>query len=212
MSMEFNSTWTMPAWTLLPVVLLSSPLVMISSSTTRQVVAFAVLLPLLMMLVAPAIAISIHRSGGVTPAAGHARLLAEQVAQEWRLTTNRPLLLVGGDLDLAYATAFYLSDRPSAFPVSEPENAPSVDRARIARQGIALICYMDREEPVCLHEAVKFAINDLIAHGPSGRRVQVEISRSHFGIAGLPEQYIIFTVPPGTEQDMPTAPRQTSPK
>ena len=188
--LELNSTWTMSAWTLLPVVLLSSPLVSIGRPAVLAMVAFAVLLPPVMTAAAPAIAVAVHRAG-VAPAGAHARLLAERISHEWRQTTDRPLLLIGGDLDLAYGAAFYVTDGPTAFPVSLPHHAPPVDAERIARQGIALVCHGG-----CTHKAVRAKMEAIAADGPAGRRVEVDIDRSYLGVAGKPAHYLIITVPP----------------
>src|SRR5204862_4210183 len=126
-----------PAWTLLPGVLLASPLITVGRQALVAVVAFAVLLPPLMTAAAPAIAVAVHRAG-VPPPAAHGQLLAERMLQEWRQVTDRPLLLVGGELDLSYSAAFYLPDRPVAYPTDLWWLAPWVDAARIARDGISL--------------------------------------------------------------------------
>src|SRR5262249_54823996 len=63
---QINSLWTAPAWTLLPVVLLSSPLISLGRPAALCIAAFAVLLPPVMTAAAPAIVVAIHRAG-VTP-------------------------------------------------------------------------------------------------------------------------------------------------
>ena len=35
-----------------------------------------------------------------------------------------------------------------------------------------------------------------VARGPAGRRVEVAISRSYFGVADAPDRFVIVTVPP----------------
>ncbi len=52
---DITSLWSMSAWTLLPVLLLSPKAVTISSIDTRRLLAFAVALPLIMVIVSPAI-------------------------------------------------------------------------------------------------------------------------------------------------------------
>ena len=81
-----------------------------------------------------------HRTGAITPTSAHGRLLAQRLEREWRRTTDAPLRLVGGDLDLANVVAFYLPDQPSTFPFSEPQLAPWANDERISRQGIAIVC------------------------------------------------------------------------
>jgi hypothetical protein len=52
---DITSLWSMSAWTLLPVLLLSPPAMTISGLDTRRLLAFAVALPLVMLIVSPAI-------------------------------------------------------------------------------------------------------------------------------------------------------------
>ena len=112
---ELNSMWSMAGLTLFPVVLLSSPLMSVGQLAVRTIVALAAILPLSM--------ISLHhgsRSSSTAPArsapAPHTDACSRSAFEkEWKQTTNRPLRLVGGDLDLTYVTAFYLSAKPSSF-------------------------------------------------------------------------------------------------
>jgi hypothetical protein len=192
--LELNSMWTMSGLTLLPVVLLSSPLIAIGRSAVRAIVMCAVLLPVLMVAAAPGVAVVTHRAGAVTSSTAHGQLLADRIEQEWRKATDKPLRLIGGDLDLAYVTSFYLPSEPSAFPVSEPQLAPWADAARVAREGIALVCHSDGRD--CLHRLVAGPVDALIAQGPTGRREVVEIARDFLGLPGKPARYLIIIIPP----------------
>src|SRR5882757_320253 len=71
---QLVSLWSMSAFTLLPVMLLSSPLVAVSRRNAMRVVALAVVFPFVMVVVAPAIAFGIHRAGSA-PDAAHSSLL-----------------------------------------------------------------------------------------------------------------------------------------
>ena len=104
---EINSLWSMSAWTLLPVVLLSSPLIVVMRARRRKIVTVAIALPLVLLAASPFIASGINR-GGVIPSAAHGRLVAERLAFAWYATTGRPLQFVGGDAVLTYAAGFYL--------------------------------------------------------------------------------------------------------
>src|SRR5581483_2757272 len=70
-----TSLWTMSAWTLLPVVLLSSPLAALHARYAVNIIAIAVTVPFIMLALAPAVAYFVHRTG-VTPGAAHASELA----------------------------------------------------------------------------------------------------------------------------------------
>lgn len=185
---EIIPLWTMGAWTLLLVMLLSSPYIKFNRRDAARFVAIAVLFPLVMLAAAPAIGIVIHKNG-VKPSSAHARLLAEKVQQVWRAGTDRPLRFVGGDTDLAYGVAFYLPSRPSAATSMDASTASTDREARIARDGIALVCPAERRD--CLADIARQA-----ARGPTRQRVEVEIVRDHFGIPGAPARYVIVTISP----------------
>jgi 4-amino-4-deoxy-L-arabinose transferase-like glycosyltransferase len=205
-----NPIWTMSAVTLLPVVLLSSPLISISRPALRGIVAVALALPLLLTAAAPGIAIIIHRIGGEATAA-NGRLVTGLVAQEWGKTTGAPLHFVGGDVDLANVMAFYLPERPLVFSPDDPGVVPWIDPARVAHDGIALACHARlpicpgeaakdpncyASGPICIHEPVRNRMAALAAQGPPGRRVITEVTRTYHGVVGRPALYIFVTVPP----------------
>ena len=170
-----------------------------SPMAVRAMVALAAVLPLLMCLAAPWIALVNHRTGAINAGSAHGRLLAERLEQEWRQATDRPLRLVGGDLDLAYVTAFYLPEKPSVFLIAEPHLTPWADLARVDREGIVMTCYA-RDDlqggETCVHKPVIDAMQALAARDPRTRRVVVELGRSYLGMAGKPVRYIIMTIPP----------------
>jgi hypothetical protein len=176
------------------VVLLSSSLLVISRRALIAIVGLAVALPLVALALSPAIAVAIHLRG-VDPVPAHAKLLAAHVEQEWRRNSDRPLHIVGGDFGLANATAFYLPEQPSAYPVLKPETAPWVTPARIAREGAVMVC----ELPDGAHDCVlliRQAINRVTAQNPPPRQAEVAIARSYLGIPGTPARYLIIVVPP----------------
>jgi 4-amino-4-deoxy-L-arabinose transferase-like glycosyltransferase len=183
-----TSLWTMSAATLLPVVLLSSPLVGLRRGALPVLLGIAIAWPVLATLAAPAIAYVIHRNG-VAHHASHYRLVAEAVDRAWHATTPRPLGLVGSDTNLGNGVVFYLPDRPSMLDVLDPRRTPWADEARIARQGLALVCAV--EDADCMH-----AVDALASRLPGEKRVEAEVARNYLGVAGKPERYSIITVPP----------------
>jgi len=178
-----TSLWSMPAWTLLPVLLLSGPSVTITAADTRRLLMAAIAVPLVMLIAAPVIAIMVQRSGPA-PAAAHARLLAEQIEQAWRAATSQPLRFVGGDSEIAYSVVTYAGDRPRALP----EMAPPGD-AELAQSGMALVCFA--EDFGCSRAAAARALQT--AGGPT---IESEIARDFLGISGKPQRYVIVIVPP----------------
>ena len=180
-----TSLWTMSAWALLPVVLLSSPLIALDRRPATATLAAAVVFPVVMVAIAPFIAGMIHRGGG-SPAAIHSRLLAQRVAHEWRRVTDKPLRMVAGESDLAYGVAAYLPGRPSAFPDFNRRLGPWVDAARLKRDGVAIVC--QAADPTCGMPAT--------ALGLTGPRTEVEVTRTTFGTPGRTGRYTIVIVPP----------------
>ena len=73
---ELTSLWSMSAWTLLPVLLLSSPAVTVKEIDTRRIIVGAVALPLVMLIASPVIAIVAQRNGP-PPATAQANLAGE---------------------------------------------------------------------------------------------------------------------------------------
>jgi hypothetical protein len=181
---EVTSLWSMSAWTLLPVMLLSSPLTMPHRRAVRAIVAAAIALPPVAVAAAPVIAIALHRD--IIPSdTVPVRLLAERVAHEWRRASDRPLRMIGGEGDLAYGVAFYSPGRVSAFPDFNRTLAPWADPARLRREGMAVVC--------------RASVRCVIPSGltlQAGPRIEIDIRPDGFGRAGAPGRYVILIAPP----------------
>jgi hypothetical protein len=177
----------MASWSLLPVLLLASPLVVLRQLDAVRVVAFALIFPIVMLIAAPAVAFVTHRAGG-TPAMLHSSLLAPAVDKLWRDTTPKPLRMFSGYVDFAYGVAFYLPSHPPVVHILDGVPARDFD-ARLAREGIALVC--PAEEAGCVAK-----LNSLVARVPGSRRETVEVMRTFMGIPGAARRYVIAVVPP----------------
>jgi hypothetical protein len=182
--LELTSLWAMPALTLFPIVLLGSPMLVVTREAVVRIVAVAVAFPFIMLLIAPAVAFAIHVTDQAQDKA-HYRLLATAVTQLWRQATDRPLRLVEGQSNLAFGLSIYAPDRPSVLRDLEPITA----RARLQRDGIALVCDASNRPCVAWIEA-------LATGGPTGQRAVVTLSRDFLGWRGQPATYLIITVPP----------------
>src|ERR1035437_7763998 len=180
---EITSLWSMPAWTLLPVLLLSSPKLTMTTADTRGILVAAVAVPLIVLIAAPAIAINVQHTGP-QPAAAHARLLALQIERAWHEVTPQPMRYVGGDPDIAYGVAAYAGDRPRALP-----GLPAPSEAQLAQSGTVLVCFA--EDANCRQAADALAARI----GPS-RRIESEIVRNYLSFPGKPQRYTILIVPP----------------
>jgi 4-amino-4-deoxy-L-arabinose transferase-like glycosyltransferase len=178
---DITSLWSMPAFSLLPVLLLSSPAVAISALDTRRIFLGVAMLPTVMLAVSPFIAIAAHRAGPA-PAAAQAALLAGEVERLWYQATPQPLRFIAGDADLAYGVAAYAAERPRALT-----GMPEPSASELARAGYVWLCLA--EDGVCRIEAeARF--------GSAAKLVETQIVRNFFRFAGKPQRYRIYIVPP----------------
>jgi 4-amino-4-deoxy-L-arabinose transferase-like glycosyltransferase len=184
-----TSLWTMPAWSLLPVMLMSSPLVTISTSATIRITTFAVAFPIAMVAVSPLVALVIHHAG-ISHYGAHYRLVAGAVEREWRHNSPRPLRFLSGEYFLTRGAAFYLSDRPSIVDDTASREA----QPRLTTDGIAFVC------PASDIDCGKMA-NSYLVRSRSHRTITVKIVRHYLGFAGTPALYLIIIVPPQSPSD-----------
>jgi Dolichyl-phosphate-mannose-protein mannosyltransferase len=182
------SLWAIASMTLLPVVLLSSPAIVVSRAAAVRVLGVAVAFPVLAILAAPAVAVWVHRHG-VSNYGDQYQLVAQTADKFWREATDRPLRLVGSYNNVLYGTAFYFPERPSTYEIVSPYLTPWTDDARIARDGILIYCPV--EVIFCMN-----ALDAWAAKSPQARREDVEIARSFLGRVGPPTRYAILAIPP----------------
>ena len=194
------SLWSMSAWTLLPVMLLSSPLITISRRDAVGIVTLAVMFPFLMIALAPAIAFAIHRAG---PAAltTHSAMLAEPVERLWRETSDRPLQVFGGFEELADGVPFYLPSHPVAAHVFDGPVSQAME-ARIGRDGIVMVCPARNPERPATGRCIDRAIARARCSLP-GMQVEVEVFRRYLGVGSTRERYLIVTIPPMQADKLP---------
>ena len=178
---RLSAIWTFPNWSLLPVVLLASPLVVVERAVAVRVLAVALAVPLLAVLAAPLVALANHMTGATDRSARNS-LVAAATMQAWRAASDRPLQWVGGDREQFEASGFYWPPGAKFLHFS-----PDAVR-RIAGDGVVLIC-----------PAVDRSCTDRIgymAQGHAARRSEVELSRHYLGIEGRRARYVLLVIPP----------------
>jgi len=187
--MEITSLWSMSAWTLLPVVLLSSPRIALRTGDVERALALALIVPFVMTALSPAIA---HfTAGNVKPAQAQQALLAAQVEHEWHSIALAPLRFVDGDADTAYGIVATAADKPRAIP-----GLPSPPAAVLKRDGFAFVCLTD--DAACLARA-----KTIVATEPQSRLVESTIFRTSSGRPVSPQRYTIVLVSPGAPLSSP---------
>jgi hypothetical protein len=199
------SLWSMSAFTLLPVMLLSSPLVAITRRDAVGVLTLAVAFPFVMVAIAPAIAFVIHRAGPA-PGSAHTSVLAEPLERLWRETTDRPLRIFSGFDEFTDGVTFYMRSHPLAVRVLDGKATPALQE-RIDRDGIALLCPARSsvaDADWCADAALARA-----RCSPPGKQIEVEVSRRYLGVDGKPARYLLITIPPRQIAELPAdcAPR-----
>jgi 4-amino-4-deoxy-L-arabinose transferase-like glycosyltransferase len=193
------SLWNMPALGLLPVVMLMSPLIDLPRRAAVAAATLAIAVSATALLASPLIAW--WRLYGVENSANYTRLLAPEVAAEWKRTTSQPLKLVGGPFGLAASLSFYLPGRPLTYYMVEirypyehyiRDMAPWADRATILRDGIAIACPSEHE--YCLR-----ATRNLMSLAPHAPPKEIVLRRRWLGLEGPPARFTITVVPPSGE-------------
>lgn len=178
---EIHGIWTMSSWTLLPIVLLSSPAVKIDEQAVRWITGTAVAFPIVMLCAAPGVALALHELG-IPPEAAHIRILADRVEAEWQDATTKPLRYIGGDF--ADGVLTYAHSRPRLLP-----DFPEWHSKRVTESGLALVCLAENNS--CIASS-----SGIAGRNPQSRRSETEIVRSYLGIPGRSQRYFIFIVPP----------------
>lgn len=182
------SLWNTASLALLPVILLSSPLVTLRREGMPWIAATAATITIAPLLVAPLIAYATVKTG-VENYAAYARPAAARIESEWKATTAAPLKILAGPFALADTAAFYLSERVETWADYSSYLSPRINERVIARDGMAIICPAD--DPGCLG-----VIDAEMKKGAMGRRTEVEIVPRWFGFAGTPNKFIIATIAP----------------
>jgi hypothetical protein len=182
------SLWAFGGMTLLPVVLLSSPRIVLSRAAAIRVFGVAVALPLLALAAAPVVALVTHLNG-ISNYGNQYSVIADAAGRFWRETAGRPVRLIGSYDNVMNGSVFYFPDRPSTLDLLTPLMTPWADDARIAREGVLLFCPV--AETRCMD-----AMNQRAAAAPAVRRTEVDISRTFLGMAGPVTRYAIVAILP----------------
>ena len=182
------SLWNTPALNLLPVMMLGSPLVTVPRVAVLRVASVVTVMTVLIVVASPFVAFTLLKRG-VENDAAYARLLMEATEREWRKDTGKPLKLIAGPFVLVSAAAFYGKDQPSTYAHFSNYLSPWVDDARIARDGIAIMC---TDVPLCLQY-----MNEVAGRfGGASHKAEVTLTRRWLGFEGPPARFHIAILPP----------------
>jgi 4-amino-4-deoxy-L-arabinose transferase-like glycosyltransferase len=186
---RLDPLWSMSGMTLLPVVLLSSPLLSMQRVAAIRLTAMAVIFPLIMVAASPAIAIVLHRYSLQNNYGTHYRLIAQAVQKAWRANTDAPLRIVGSFRTVVDGTNPYFPTRPATYALTSTWRTPWVDDDRIKREGIAIVC--PEPETACMQELSAYA-----KRYDAKVIEDVRLARHYFGTDDKPILYRIAIIPP----------------
>lgn len=182
------SLWNAPAYTMLPVMLMLSPLVTLTREGLQRILAVALIAPLVVLAAAPVVAWSKLRYGTENDGL-YAQLAAGAALKAWRETTDRPLTILGGPFGLVSTAAMYIPDRPTTFADFYTYLSPQVTPERIAREGMAVV--FAKSEAHNLD-----ALNRIAAGRGDVKRLDVTLTRRWLGFESAPRTFTIAIVPP----------------
>jgi len=186
---RLDPLWSMSGMTLLPVVLLVSPLLTVQRAAAIRLTAMAILFPLLMVAISPVIAVTIHRNALQNNYGTHYRLIAQAVIKAWHQQTGAPLRIVGSLRPVVDGTNPYFPSRPATYAITSTWRTPWVDEDRIKRDGIAIVC--PEPEADCMRE-----LNAYAARFGATVVEDVTLARHYFGTDDRPILYRIAIIPP----------------
>jgi hypothetical protein len=185
---RLDPLWMMSGMALLPVILLSSPLLSVNRAAAIRLLTLAIVFPLVALVASPIVAYAFHAYGTPNNDGTHYRLIAQAVEKTWRENVAAPLLIVGGERPLIDGSNPYFPGKPATFAISEPWRTPWVDDDRIKRDGIAIVCWADDAD--CLQRAKAYTAN------PKTLIERLTLARNFFGTRDKPVQYQIAIIPP----------------
>lgn len=183
------SLWNTESLTLLPVVLLSSPLVAVSREAATRITGLAIVVSVSALVASPIVAAA-KLMTGVENDATYVPAAAAAVEREWNAASNRPLEILAGPFGLANSIAFTLKDRPSTFVTdTSPFFSPWADPQALMHKGLAIICRS--RDAGCAKNMDKLATGR-----PEAHRAKVELTPRWFGLSGASDPFVIAVMPP----------------
>lgn len=182
------SLWNTESLALLPVVLLSSPLMTVTRTVAARITGLAIIVSVVALVASPIVAV-MKLNARVENDASYVPAAVVAIDREWKTATDRPLELLAGPFGLPSSIAFTLKDRPSTFADFSPYLSPWADEQALLRKGLAVIC--PSRDALCMRN-----LDALAKKRRPARRVEVELTPKWLGFAGTPDRFVIAIMPP----------------
>jgi 4-amino-4-deoxy-L-arabinose transferase-like glycosyltransferase len=182
------SLWNTESLALLPVVLLSSPLMTITRTAASRITGLAIIVSVAALVASPIVTIAKLKAGAENDAS-YVHAAGAAIDREWAQTTNRPLEIVAGPFGLVSSVAFTLKDKPSTFANFSTYASPWADAQALLHKGLVAIC--PSRDADCMKNMAALEQNR-----PVTRRVEVDLTPKLFGLTGTPERFVIAIMLP----------------
>jgi 4-amino-4-deoxy-L-arabinose transferase-like glycosyltransferase len=186
---KFSALWTLPAWFLLPIVLLSPQQAEVKRPDAVRLAFVVACLSVALLAASPAIAWARFVNEAPKPDRAHFAAVSAELTRVWRLAMKQPLKLVGSDTDFANAATFYSSEHPRSWNLGDPQLTPWIVADRPPRDGWAAVCPAD--VPSCLG-----FVNQVVGNAPGVVRQEYVHAATFLGRRGPPVHFVFVLVPP----------------
>jgi len=185
---KFSALWTLPAWFLLPIVLLSPPQTAVQRPDAVRVAFIVLCVSLAALAASPAIAWVRFAQEQGKPRA-HYAAVSQELTRVWRRDIKAPLTLVASSTDFAIASSFYSPDHPISWDLAEPQLTPWISEAQPPRNGWAAVC----PEP---NELCAILVKRAAAQASGVIRQEFEHAATFLGRRGPSQRFVFVLVPP----------------
>ena len=185
-----SSIWTMPAWSLLPIVLLMPREAKVTRPVAARLAAGVLACAIIAVIAAPAVAIArfVEEADNQTARASY-RDMSMELTNAWHQVAQRPLGIVMGNLILVLPVTFYSSDHPDSVPNFLRKSAPWVSDDRLEKEGWVGVCFKR-------YERCMAAAEELVDDAPNVVRMSYMAQKSWLGVEAPPVEIVFFLVPP----------------
>ena len=182
---KYSALWTLPAWFLLPIVLLSPPQAVVQRLDAVRLAFVVLCMSLAVLAASPAIAWVRFISEETKPARAHYAAVSQELTRVWRLNTKQPLAIVASSTDLANAASFYSADHPRSWDLADPQLTPWIAKDRPPRDGWAAVCPATGQHCMLLADRAAAQSAGVI-------RQEFEHAATFFGRRGPPIRFICW--------------------
>lgn len=186
---RFSALWTLPAWFLLPVVLLSPPEAVVTRIDAVRVAFVVLCVSVALLAASPAVAWMRFTDEQAKGGRVHYAAVSRELTRAWRDTFKQPLRFVASSTDFASAAAFYSADHPRSWDLGELQLTPWINEERPPRDGWAAVC--PAGEKVCV-----LLMNRAAAQSAGAIRRDFEHAATFLGRRGPPTRFEFVLVPP----------------